>query len=461
MNISPSAVSRNPDLQILFDSEQPKQRSFCPLCREEGHDTTGSNLSVGAGRIHCFRDEDHGRELWLELRPKPQRSNGIDSLPPVLPADDDDPHGAFFNEAYDDRGNARQQDDAETLRLEIEILFRANADDLDALDETRLDSLLKKGRWIVARSSRENFVASYACGKILKHKRLSISHGGWEGWCEQAGIDSSWAGRCMKLAGQPWEEIQHFKSAGACLAAEREARKMDLPPKREVEVEAETATIIALEEKIEEQATEIAEYKIENPTDDDLRARVEQLERELKATKSRNLAHVREARKKDKEIATLEREKTELERKLAVRDVELGFLEHQIRNNADLPAADQIRTDCSSNGTDSPNRQNRKVTDLPDDERMLPEAVTNRKASQAWKRIVKTKGRDSKAFDELVQAGLEMEQQGGQIPVMPRLAMLGLPLPDFDDCISGELSGAEVCRLTYEDWAAGTLFEGD
>ena len=86
-NIPASSVSRNTDdLQYLFESSD-KHRVACPLCRDEDHDTTGNNLSIGDGRVVCFRDPVHGDDLFRDLA----RSGSLD------------PHSRFYKPKSDKR----------------------------------------------------------------------------------------------------------------------------------------------------------------------------------------------------------------------------------------------------------------------------------------------------------------------------------------------------------------------
>ena len=188
MNISQPAVSRNTDdIQHLFE-ESDKSRVACPLCRDEGHDTTGNNLSIGGGQVHCFRDPTHGDELFRELA----RAGSLD------------PHSGFFKpksdkrlQKYDKLSYLDAVPPGRNKWFDPEGLLMAAAaveDDLDAAVD-----VLK--RCIVSRDlrGRELLKITLAAGNVLNNIKDRVDHGQWKQTLEAAGYntdgDVRWAQR--------------------------------------------------------------------------------------------------------------------------------------------------------------------------------------------------------------------------------------------------------------------------
>ena len=442
MNISTSAYARKtPDLVIQFASES-SVKTECPVCRSIGGDTAGDNLQIGHGRVTCWADKSHGDQLWRELRNRQpgdtptirRRPKQQEPADPAIP--DGDPGSAFFD--HDDAGNARQQDDAEAVRTEVELLFLTFADDLDAMPEEALSRLLTKSRGIVWRSTRMNFEATFAAGRILRYKKALLDHGLFTGWLDDQKVDRSWAARAMKVASRSWEEIQHHNSCGAVLAemrAEEKAKRGgDTRTKAQLEKEGYEKTIAALEAQVEELK---AKQKAENPTPEDIVAELAQVKRENQVLRNRNVQHARENRRLSEQVAKLE----------AASDA----MKIQMCNNAHLPAEDQMCTEVKN--------PLEHISTGEEDPRMTIDAALNRRLSAGWKQIVKSKGKSG--YANLDRAILEAEQAGDRIPVLARLEMLGLPRPDFDDCMDGSMDGFAIIRNMYEDHAAGSMHPDD
>ena len=442
MNISTATPPRNSDLRPLFNSPDSGKKHPCPLCQAEDGDKAGDNLSIGDNHVTCWADKSHGDQLWRELRNRQpgdtptirRRPKQQDPADPAIP--DGDPKSAFFD--YDDAGNARQQDDAEAVRTEVELLFLTFAADLDAMPEEALSRLLTKSRGIVWRSTRMNFEATFAAGRILRYKKALLDHGLFTGWLDDQKVDRSWAARAMKVASRSWEEIQHHNSCGAVLAEMRAEEKTkrggDTRTKAQLEKEGYEKTIAALEAQVEELK---AKQKAENPTPEDIVAELAQVKRENQVLRNRNVQHARENRRLSEQVARLQ----------AASDA----MKIQMCNNAHLPEDGQMCTEVK--------KPLEHISTGEEDPRMTIDAALNRRLSTGWKQIVKSKGKSG--YANLDRAILEAEQAGDRIPVLARLEMLGIPRPDFDDCLDESLDGFAIIRNMYEDYAAGSMHPGD
>ena len=221
------------ELSSLFDNPTAT-RTACPLCREEGKDSTGEHLKIGAGRVHCFSDPDHGKTLWTELKhgnkppglaprkqakPKPKPEPiPLSPLPDVLlemelpPESDLDPKGAFFDA---DQAGPDTDDDFDSLRLELEIHLTVHEGDLGTISSESLEGILNRAKWGYFKSVKTNFRYGWLMGRalsILKHRHGG--YGDWTSYLETLGINKDLAARCIRVSTVPWEKAQDFPSNG-------------------------------------------------------------------------------------------------------------------------------------------------------------------------------------------------------------------------------------------------------
>ena len=253
-NLASSFVSS--DLITLFIGP-PKQRTACPICQQDGHDTTGDHLSIGEGHVYCFRDSAHGDELWKKLKQmiNPQRSLPIHHKKPVgvlSQAAYDDPNGAFFDVAYSDKqGRDSVSESGERYRLEVEYILRAAADDADQMNHEGLERILRSTTLQIWRHTRETFELSYASGRCLTHLRHSVKHGDWKPWLQERNLTYDQASRMMKIASVPWNEIKHCNSVSAAIEYV-DRNKPRRPRKDQILAAAQEKEITELKRNIED-----------------------------------------------------------------------------------------------------------------------------------------------------------------------------------------------------------------
>ena len=286
-------------LQDQFD-EPESTRTGCPLCQDDGFDTQANNLKIGSQRVWCFRDETHGRELYKHLAPPLP-----DTLPPALPANDEDPHGAFFDTAYPENGAAYQKPvrDANTLHLEFEIILRAAADDLGSINIQGLERLFKESMKMRHKNSRENYALEHLMGRIMRELKALMGAGGWYTYLDEdlGGMNKDWAARCMRIAKVPWTKACRFKSSRECTEYLR-GKKPAKPNRKQV-------LIIAQEKEIESLKGDLK--KAGRPSKPD--PRIERVEQEKRAAINRSTDAQRKVRELEASNADLQASKNALQ----------------------------------------------------------------------------------------------------------------------------------------------------
>ena len=276
------------DLQYLFESSD-KHRVACPHCRAEGHDTSGSNLKIGDGRVHCFRDPTHGDELFRDLA----KAGSLD------------PHSRFYKPKSDNRLHKNDKlsylDSVPPGRdkwFDPEGLLTAAAaveDDLDyAVD------VLK--RCLVSRDlrGRELLKITLAAGNVLNNLKERVDHGQWKQTLDAAGYttegDVRWAQRAMELA-RDVDDPLSFRSVNAALASKPKPnrKRQDAQKTKMAAMEAERDALVEHVEKMSRP-----------PSDSELQTKVTELERDKRVLISRNSKLAQENRELEDRISRLE-----------------------------------------------------------------------------------------------------------------------------------------------------------
>lgn len=275
------------ELQYLFESSD-KHYVTCPHCRAEGHDTSGSNLKIGDGRVHCFRGPTHGDELFRDL----------------VKARSLDPHSRFYKPKSDNRLHKNDKlsylDNVPAGRakwFDPEGLLTAAAaveDDLNYVVD-----VLK--RCLVSRDlrGRELLKITLAAGNVLNHVKHRVDHGQWKQTLEAAGYttegDVRWAQRAMELV-RDVDDPLSFKSVNAALVSKRKPKK-----KRQ---EAQKTKLEALERENEALVNHV-EKMTRPPSDSELQTKVTELEREKRVLISRNSRLAQDKRALEDEVSKL------------------------------------------------------------------------------------------------------------------------------------------------------------
>ena len=201
MNISHFESPRNtpyPDLQADFEDTTPKKRRPCPLCREEGHDTSGNNLSIGDGHVKCFRkDPEHGDILFRLFvnagsfdpqskfhRPRPLKNKAVRKTDKL----------SHLDRQSADRNRYFEPDGL----LMAAATYKGTPGDLDLA--------VKVGkRCVVSRDLRgyELLKISVAFGTVFQLVKDTVEHGQFLKTLEASGVvgegNIRWAQRAMKL----------------------------------------------------------------------------------------------------------------------------------------------------------------------------------------------------------------------------------------------------------------------
>ena len=315
----------NTYLEFVHLIDDPsKHRLACPICREDGRDTNGDHLSIGNGRVHCFADPEHGRTIWLSLRgrvnnhdttphirykstgefPVAQDNRPNPSLPSHVsaedlpPAGDDDPYGAFFNTAYPEHQPGSQRVlDAESLRLETEVILCAVGGDLEEVNWEGLLRVLGDVRKELAKTVYKSFELQHLFGRILNVLKTRHEHGTWGIFLKKQRISQQSASRYMQLARVSWSEIEErgIRSANELIRLLKEERPAK-PNKTVLQIASLQQEIDALKEDLERNK--------QPPGDAQLEARIRELERKNRVLVTRNT-------EKDMRIRTLERDRDE------------------------------------------------------------------------------------------------------------------------------------------------------
>ena len=245
-------------LVSLFNDVQ-RHRVPCPLCIEEGKRDDNSNLSIGLGRVKCFRADDHGRGIWKYLndpenntalppRPVPPKSPKPNPVLPPLPdsilAEDipppavDDPNGEYFAESDQDdhpsRAGARSGARSPASEIHAKSLENKGVTKNDRMSFMRYGKAPDRGIWfepdgllmaadvavdgkdfgyiegvlkrcVVSRDLRhkELLCITVAAGMVLNMLRSQYGKGQWETTLHRCGYtteaDVRWCQRAMKL----------------------------------------------------------------------------------------------------------------------------------------------------------------------------------------------------------------------------------------------------------------------
>ena len=310
MNIPTHAVSRNPDLQSAFDSPD-RIRMACPLCRDAGGDTNGDHLAIGGGRVHCFSDPGHGKELWLELREiEPniwkRRSKRVRQDRTVQPADpgipDGDPNAADFQ-----NGSAFNSNDAggggslktsppsggvlppgEQLRWELDVLLVSSHGDDDGPASDPTDGLIR-----VMRKARAHYFDAVAdalefthvLGRSLNRLKETHDHGTWTAFIDEHDIDERMDRRARQVATLPWDEVEenNLRSVTAVTTYLRKQKGVQVKP-----VNKDKALIASLEAEKESMKASVTEAEL-------MRAEIAELKKQV-ARKDDIIEHLRAER---------------------------------------------------------------------------------------------------------------------------------------------------------------------
>ena len=311
-------VSHNdtyPDLQFAFDSPD-RTRTACPICRDAGGDGGGDHLAIGDGKVHCFSDPAHGKELWLELREfepniwkrrskrvRPDRT----AQPPDPGIPDGDPKSADFQ-----TGSAFNSNDAgaegipqnspasggglppgESLRWELDVLLVSSHGDDDGPAADPTDGLIKVMR--KAKSYYYDAVAdtlefTHLMGRALNRLNETHDDGTWTAFIDEQGIDGRMDRRARQVATVPWSEIEeeNLRSVTAVTTYLRKRNGVKVKT-----VNKDKAKIASLEAENETMKATVTEAEL-------MRAKIAELEKEKKADKAM-IEHLRAERDELKE----------------------------------------------------------------------------------------------------------------------------------------------------------------
>ena len=312
----------SPEVSALFENST-STRTACPLCREEGRDSTGDHLQIGAGRVHCFFDPDHGTELWSELKhgnkppglaprkqakPKPEPIS-LSPLPDVLlemelpPESDLDPKGAFFHAEQ----AGPETDDFDSLRLRLEVYLTSHEGVLDDMDLEDLEGILRQAKFGYFAGVRQTFRYGWLMGRVLGYlKTKNGGHGNWLPYLEKLGISKDTAKRCMRAAEVPWEIAQGFPSMHKCMEYLNGGKTTKTHPLK--------AHNLALKKEVEDLQKTLVETQTKQASESPLQAKITRLEQEKRVLITKNTELGMKNRELEDRVAKVEVENEKLKK---------------------------------------------------------------------------------------------------------------------------------------------------
>ena len=256
-----------PACNTLIDSELisafngPKTRTACPVCRSMDKDSTGDHLQIGEQRIHCHADPEHSKGLYGDLM---ALERGNRSHIPLRPAPDYsmDPHSAFFDDAYDEKGDKKEVT-PDSLRCEAEVFMAAADADLSDDNVEKVLPILNRARFKYFQKVKEAFEYAYTVGLLLKWVYGRIEPRTWAKWCEENSFQVDQALRFRTLADCPWSEIEGLSSMTKALEYIR-SKRGNGRRKGQSKGEVGEVLLMAKEKEIQDRNEQIEKMKAEH-----------------------------------------------------------------------------------------------------------------------------------------------------------------------------------------------------